>query len=151
MHVLVGTDGSPQAVKAAQRGVALLRPDRVTLLTVLTKWPIETFPNWEESFQWPDENDPQWTQEIGEAKAALDRTGAGLTVEHIEQRIDGGDVAHAICDAARGLEVDAIVVGSHGRGGLGRSLLGSVSEHVVRHASCPVLVVREPAAGGPAA
>ncbi len=36
-----------------------------------------------------------------------------------------------------------IIVGSHGRTGLKRMLLGSVSEHVVRHAPCPVLVVHE--------
>jgi nucleotide-binding universal stress UspA family protein len=37
---------------------------------------------------------------------------------------------------------DVIVVGSHGRGAIERLLLGSVSEQVVRHAPCPVLVVR---------
>ena len=42
---------------------------------------------------------------------------------------------------------DLIVVGSHGRGTVGRFLIGSVSDHVVRNAPCPVLVVRS---GGPA-
>jgi nucleotide-binding universal stress UspA family protein len=41
--------------------------------------------------------------------------------------------------------VDLIVMGTHGRSGIKRVLLGSVAERVVRHASCPVLVVREPA------
>ncbi len=45
---------------------------------------------------------------------------------------------------AEELSVDAIVVASHGRTGLERLFLGSVSEHIVRHAHCPVLVVREP-------
>jgi nucleotide-binding universal stress UspA family protein len=40
------------------------------------------------------------------------------------------------------LNVDVIVVGSHGRGALERLLLGSVSDQVVRHAPCPVLVIR---------
>jgi nucleotide-binding universal stress UspA family protein len=44
---------------------------------------------------------------------------------------------------AEQLGVDAIVVGSHGKGRLKRLVLGSVSEHVVRHAPCPVLVVRD--------
>lgn len=53
-----------------------------------------------------------------------------------------GDPGESIVDAAGAEEADLIVVGTHGRGGLGRVLLGSVSEHVVRHAPVPVLVVR---------
>lgn len=51
-----------------------------------------------------------------------------------------------IIAVAEEFDVDQIIVGSHGRGGLSRALLGSVAEQVVRHASCPVLVVR-PQAG----
>jgi len=40
---------------------------------------------------------------------------------------------------------DLIVIGTHGRGGINRALLGSVADRVVRLASCPVLTVREPA------
>ena len=47
-----------------------------------------------------------------------------------------------MCRVAAELKVDVIVVGSHGRGAIARILLGSVSEQVVRHAPCPVLVVR---------
>ena len=53
-----------------------------------------------------------------------------------------GDPGEAIIDAAQAEGADMIVVGSHGRGTVGRFLIGSVSDHVVRHASCPVLVVR---------
>jgi nucleotide-binding universal stress UspA family protein len=55
-----------------------------------------------------------------------------------------GDPGEAIVDAARSEAVDLVVVGSHGRGSMGRMLIGSVSDHVVRHAPCPVLVVRGP-------
>jgi nucleotide-binding universal stress UspA family protein len=55
--------------------------------------------------------------------------------------IDGGKAAEAITQAAERLLVDAIVLGSHGRGGAIRSLLGSVSHAVVRRARHPVLVV----------
>jgi nucleotide-binding universal stress UspA family protein len=58
--------------------------------------------------------------------------------------IEAGDPADVICRTAERLGSDVIVVGSHGRTGLGRLFLGSVSEHVVRHAPCPVLVVRHP-------
>ncbi|MPZ35857.1 MAG: universal stress protein [Rhodospirillales bacterium] len=47
-----------------------------------------------------------------------------------------------IVNAARDWPADLIVIGSHGRGGIKRALLGSVAEGVMRHAPCPVLVVR---------
>lgn len=53
-----------------------------------------------------------------------------------------GDPGEAIVSAAEAESVDLIVVGSHGRGPVGRFLVGSVSDFIVRHASCPVLVVR---------
>lgn len=59
-----------------------------------------------------------------------------------------GDPGESIVSAAEAESVDLVVVGTHGRGAIGRLLLGSVSEHVVRHAPCPVLVVR-PASGAP--
>ena len=56
--------------------------------------------------------------------------------------IDGGKAAETIMQAAERLNVDAISLGSHGRGGLARALLGSVAEEVVRRSTRPVLVVR---------
>jgi nucleotide-binding universal stress UspA family protein len=53
-----------------------------------------------------------------------------------------GDPGDMIVEAAEAEHADMVLVGSHGRGVVGRFLLGSVSEHVVRHAPCPVLVVR---------
>jgi len=55
-----------------------------------------------------------------------------------------GEAGEAITAAAEAEQVDLIVVGSHGRSTVGRFLLGSVSDHVVHHATCPVLVVRAP-------
>jgi nucleotide-binding universal stress UspA family protein len=53
-----------------------------------------------------------------------------------------GSPADEIVKAAREWPADIIVIGSHGRGGLQRALIGSVAEAVTRHAPCPVLVVR---------
>jgi nucleotide-binding universal stress UspA family protein len=53
-----------------------------------------------------------------------------------------GDPGDQIVSAAEAEHVDMVLVGSHGRGAVGRLFLGSVSEHVVRNAPCPVLVVR---------
>lgn len=65
----------------------------------------------------------------------------GLDVEEV---IVHGDAAAEIVRVAAEQEVDLIVVSSHGRTGLGRILFGSTAEAVVRHASCPVLVVKPP-------
>jgi nucleotide-binding universal stress UspA family protein len=59
-----------------------------------------------------------------------------------------GEPAESILEAARAEEVDMIVLGSHGRGPIGRLILGSVSRHVVQHAAVPVVVVRRDADGG---
>jgi len=53
-----------------------------------------------------------------------------------------GEAGDAITAAAEAEGADLIVVGTHGRSTVGRFLLGSVSDHVVHHAGCPVLVVR---------
>jgi len=66
---------------------------------------------------------------------------AGLEVEEL---IVHGDAAAEIVRVAREREVDLIVVSSHGRTGWGRILFGSTAEAVVRHATCPVLVVKPP-------
>jgi len=55
-----------------------------------------------------------------------------------------GDPFSAICQTAEQAQADLIVMGSHGRTGLAHVLLGSVAERVVRHAPCPVLIVRLP-------
>jgi nucleotide-binding universal stress UspA family protein len=53
-----------------------------------------------------------------------------------------GEPGPSIVEAASSESVDLVIVGTHGRGPLGRLLIGSVSEFVVRNAPCPVLVVR---------
>ena len=65
----------------------------------------------------------------------------GLQVEEV---IAHGDAAAEIVRVANEREVDLIVISSHGRTGLGRIIFGSTAEAVVRHARCPVLVVKPP-------
>jgi nucleotide-binding universal stress UspA family protein len=67
---------------------------------------------------------------------------SGLEVEEV---IVHGDAAAEIVRVAQEREVDLIVISSHGRTGWGRILFGSTAEAVVRHAPCPVLVVKPPA------
>ncbi len=66
---------------------------------------------------------------------------AGLNVEEVMVH---GDAAAEIVRVADEREVDLIVISSHGRTGLGRIIFGSTAEAVVRHAGCPVLVVKPP-------
>jgi universal stress protein A len=65
----------------------------------------------------------------------------GLEVEEV---IVHGDAAAEIVRVAGERDADLIVISSHGRTGLGRMLFGSTAEAVVRHAGCPVLVVKPP-------
>jgi universal stress protein A len=64
---------------------------------------------------------------------------AGLDIEEL---IVHGDAASEIVRVAKERNVDLIVIASHGRTGIGRILFGSTAEAVVRHAACPVLVVK---------
>jgi nucleotide-binding universal stress UspA family protein len=72
-------------------------------------------------------------------KLAAREECAGLEVEEL---IGHGEAAAEIVRVARERDVDLIVISSHGRTGLGRMLFGSTAESVVRHAHCPVLVVK---------
>ena len=66
---------------------------------------------------------------------------AGIDVEEL---VVHGEAASEIVRVGKERDVDLIVISSHGRTGLGRILFGSTAESVVRHASCPVLVVKPP-------
>jgi nucleotide-binding universal stress UspA family protein len=59
----------------------------------------------------------------------------------IRKIVDTGDAYGAILDCAENERVDLIAMSSHGRSGLSRMLIGSVTDKVIRGASCPVLVV----------
>jgi nucleotide-binding universal stress UspA family protein len=64
-----------------------------------------------------------------------------------EHHLVVGDPAVAISDLAKSEGVDLIVMGTHGRTGLRRLLMGSVAEAIVRRAPCPVFVLKEPHEG----
>lgn len=92
--------------------------------------------------------DPMWEPaDVKATLAALRLPDPGVEVEY---RVAEGDTAAEIVRLARVLAADLIVMGTHGRTGLGRLLLGSVAEAVLRRAPCPVLTLREPFPVGPA-
>jgi nucleotide-binding universal stress UspA family protein len=65
-------------------------------------------------------------------------TGGTVAGAHLRM----GGVAEEIVNLAKDLEADLIVIGSRGHGGLRRAIEGSISDYVVRHAHCPVMIVR---------
>jgi nucleotide-binding universal stress UspA family protein len=74
----------------------------------------------------------------------LHQLQAGDPKVRVEHRLVEGDAATEILQVAGETRCDVIVVGTHGRTGLGRMLMGSVAEQVVRKAPCPVLTVKVP-------
>jgi nucleotide-binding universal stress UspA family protein len=90
-----------------------------------------------------------------EMAGELNRLRAPDARVRVEHRLEEGDTATQILRVAQETGCDMIVLGTHGRTGLGRLLMGSVAEQVLRMAPCPVLTVRAPfpaseSAGGPA-
>jgi nucleotide-binding universal stress UspA family protein len=75
------------------------------------------------------------------SSAVEEAIGGDASVD-VEQKIVEGDPGEVLVKEAA--EADLAVVGSHGRSGLTAALLGSVSRHVVDHATCPVVVVKGP-------
>lgn len=76
---------------------------------------------------------------VQQAAELLKKKNPGLT---ISTAAINGSPKHVILDEAEKMGADLIVVGSHGRGAMGRFLLGSVSQAVALHAGCSVLIVR---------
>ncbi len=66
----------------------------------------------------------------------------GKSVPSVQHEHPGGDAAAVIVDRARATGADLIAMTTHGRGGLGRLVFGSVADAVLRNAPCPILLVR---------
>jgi nucleotide-binding universal stress UspA family protein len=80
------------------------------------------------------------------ARNQLDAIRPPNPTVRLEPVVRDGASTQAILDAAREFKADLIVMGTHGRTGLRRVVLGSVTEEVLREAPCPVLTVKAPAA-----
>ena len=87
----------------------------------------------------PAELEREAQRRLDEQVRAIEETGG--TVEEAHLRLGRAD--EEIVDLAHNLGVGLIVMGSRGQGRIRRALMGSVSESVVRHAHCPVTIVRE--------
>ncbi|HEX3084653.1 MAG TPA: universal stress protein [Pyrinomonadaceae bacterium] len=144
-RVLLPTDFSGCANFALPYAAAIARAANATVICLNVVEPIvpavgysgmaETMPIAEMSEQLEDSAE----RELPDVMNCEDLRG--LKVEEV---IGHGDAAAEIVRVADEHEVDLIVISSHGRTGLGRIIFGSTAEAVVRHARCPVLVVKPP-------
>jgi nucleotide-binding universal stress UspA family protein len=116
---------------------ALEMADQSNQITVLHV--VEPMPAYDITARYGDEIDKKHALKSRESleQHLADAKYAGIKIEVV---ID--DPPHGIADFAEKMEVDLIVMPSHGRTGIKRLLIGSVAERVVRLAHCPVLVMR---------
>ena len=143
--IVVGVDGSEASRDALRFGAeeAALRGARLVAVHAwlfIPPQPLGTpgscVPAGDLAGQLSAEND---SARLALDDAVADALGAELSVE-IERRLVEGDAGESLVAQSAG--ADLVVVGSHGRSGLRAALLGSVSRHVVDHATCPVVVVK---------
>jgi nucleotide-binding universal stress UspA family protein len=136
--IVVGVDGSPSSEEAlrwaVQQGRLTGRP-----VQAVTSWdyPIDYGVGAFDAFDWETSSRDLLHATV---EKVLGADGAQEVTEHLTK----GHPAQALLDAAA--DADLLVVGSRGHGGFAGMLLGSVSQHVVAHAACPVVVVHAPAA-----
>ncbi|CAN5284552.1 universal stress protein [soil metagenome] len=144
-QILMPVDGSPTSEKALDEAIRLARLSgaRLRLLHVVDE--LDYVNGFEPAMNYLNEIIPLM-HGAGEKLLAHDRQKAlDQGVEADSVLVDegaGGRVCDHVAEQARRVKADLIVVGSHGRRGLGRVLLGSDAEQIVRHAPVPVLVVR---------
>jgi nucleotide-binding universal stress UspA family protein len=144
-NVLVAVDGSETSLDAARAGLALLADDTpVVIVTVVeTSDPtLVTGSGMAGGVMSADELDVLDEARVTDGEAALAAATASLNRRDAEALVVRGDAGAALCDLARDRDASAIVMGSRGRGGIKRALLGSVSDYVVRNAHCPVIITR---------
>jgi universal stress protein A len=89
---------------------------------------------------------PGWEQTRGEVQREVERFLAkgAARPKQLSVRVEAGEPSDTILQIARDGGADLIVMGTHGRTGLSRLLIGSVAEAVLRRSTCPVLTVRVP-------
>lgn len=151
--ILLATDGSSEAELAARTAVDLGQRTNSELHVVHV---LDIVPT---ALLYPEATDPVGIELPDpvleeDIERLAEQRGRGVLDEEVELvRSAGGTVAQAhmvmgeaareIVHLAEDLGAGLIVMGSRGRAGIRRALMGSVSDSVVRHAHCPVLVVRE--------
>jgi nucleotide-binding universal stress UspA family protein len=147
--ILLCTDGSPLAHAALVAGLAVVGTDRPMVLVTVVEEPdptLVTGTGFAGGVLTPEELDARTASAAAQADVVLTEAAATLGLSGCETRTLRGDAAIAIFDLAEEVGAAGIVIGSRGHGGFRRAVLGSVSDHVVRHAPCPVVITGQHAA-----
>jgi nucleotide-binding universal stress UspA family protein len=146
--IVVGVDGSPES-QAALRWAAAEAALRDARLVAVWAWTwVPPAPIAEPgmipvpAMDYSGATDAEREVFEEELEAAFRSAFPTAPDVEIERKLVEGDAAHVLESEAR--DADLVVVGSRGRSGIAAALLGSVSKHVVDHAPCPVVVVKEP-------
>ena len=139
MKILVGIDDSKSSADVIRAMVTQFRAENAEVrvlhvLQTIAPAPPQMAPGYAPELE--DQKKP--AHELVE-RIAKELRSAGFKVD---TAVEVGDVRESIIDTASEWSADLIVVGSHGRGGIKRFLLGSVAEFVARHARCSVEIVR---------
>jgi len=139
-RILVPIDGSEQSDAALEYSLEEFQSDDITVINIID--PIEagytaqaTVPGYSE--EWYEQSEEEAEALFEDAQDAADEYGVTLdTVTEV------GRPSRTIVNYAEENDYDHIIMGSHGRSGVTRVLLGSVAESVVRRSSVPVTIVR---------
>jgi universal stress protein A len=138
-RILVAIDGSAPSIDAARTGFDLAAALAAKVTTIYVVDPPVPYSSGIGIT--PDELLQVASRDNEHVITAL--RSAVLVPEGTDHLVRVGHPVDIILQVARDRPADLVVIGSHGRSGLGRVLLGSVAESVVRQAPCPVLVVRK--------
>ena len=138
--ILIATDGSINSEGAIDSGLEIARLSGAKVYALYVMAPTGfTLRGTQEA--WVKEVYNELSKEGKESTEYIKQLGAEAGIE-VEPVLLEGDPSEMIIDFADGNDVDLIVVGTHGKTGLQKFLIGSVAEKVVRNAKTEVLVVR---------
>jgi universal stress protein A len=138
-RILCALDFDEHAV-ATLRLASALAKESDAVLCVLH---VARIPHRDMDVPLPFDADPSWEKEARSRLAKLADQNLPAEVTH-ELHVVSGLPDLDIVRMAVQLKADLIVMATHGRGGISHLILGSVAEHVIREAGCPVLILRSP-------
>jgi nucleotide-binding universal stress UspA family protein len=148
--LIVATDGSDLAIQAALAGLKLTKPgDNLVIVSVIDLVdPMEGAGGHAGPTLTHEQVEASHRDARAEGEAAVTATAKaiqqiGYSSELIETMLVEGDPGPTLCRVASDRSAAALILGSRGRGGLRRALMGSVSDYVVRNAPCSVVVSRD--------